>query len=133
VTPTPTDETDDPRWNNLTGDIGTDGSRLYAPCNWQQFDPDYGFVIGTGEYGICIFTPDPAAGTITFVDKRPDPITNPQLTPGPRLGGVDVLDGDTLIATDRNGPIIEHQDLTTGEVRAMVLPRGFVVDRLTIR
>ncbi len=133
MTPAPSDETDDPRWNDLYGDIGTNGHRLYVPCSWQEFDPDTGEVTGTGEYGLCVFTPDPIADTITFVEKRPDPVTNSLLTPGPRLGGVDILNGDTLIATDRNGPIVEHQNLTTGEVRALVLPRGFVVDRLTIR
>jgi hypothetical protein len=133
MAPAPTGETDDPRWNDLYGDIGTDGDRLYVPCSWQEFDPDTGRVVSAGDYGICVFAPDPIAGTITFIEKRPDPVTNSLLTPGPRLGGVDILNGDTLIATDRNSPIVEHQNLTTGEVRALVLPPGFVVDRLTIR
>jgi len=128
LTPQPSEETDDPRWNDLYGDMGTDGVSVYVGCHWK--DPE---TLEIGEVGICIFTTDLVAGTITFDGKLDDPVTNLAFQPGPRLGGLAVVGSDWIIASDRNGSIIEHWDTMTDIVYAVELPREFTVVQLTAR
>lgn len=116
------------RWDDLDGDIASDATDLYVPCTYQG-----------QERGICIFRPDPVAGTIAQIGKLTDPVTNPRFTPGPRLGGVGALAG-TVITSDRFGPVVQFwtqwsaaDPQVPGAVTAMELPRGFVVRRLSIR
>ncbi len=128
LTPTPSAPADDPRWDDLDGDLGSDGTDLYVSCSYEG-----------AEVGICVFRPDFVANTITFMGKLLDPISNLAFTPGPRLGGLDLL-GSTVVASDRNGPIVEHwsgwnlnDPKVLGNVVGFELPREFLVQRLTIR
>ncbi len=113
-------------FDDLDGDMGTDGSYLYIGCS-----------NGGAPAGICRFTatpsPDGSSATFTFEGAVADPITNNGLVPGPRLGGLDFSGSNLLITTDRNGPIVEHVDMSTGHVTGFELPPGYVIDRLTVR
>ncbi|NOT00346.1 MAG: hypothetical protein HOP29_06930 [Phycisphaerales bacterium] len=113
----------------LGGDLGTDGTRLYIPCS-----------VAGGGPRICVFTPTPATGAIAFDGLLDDPITNLAFEPGPRIGGLDVMGSDVLVASDQNGTIIEHwtgwavnDDGADGTVTAVALPAEFTVTRMTIR
>jgi hypothetical protein len=117
-------------FDDVDGDIGTDGTHLYIPL----------YTVMGASRGIGRFTatvgPDGMGGTmvtVTFVDGVADPVTNESLNPGPRLGGLDFIAPDVMVVTDRNGPIVEHWDIVADRVRAYKLPRGFVIDRTCIR
>jgi len=141
LTPVPSNENDDPRWNQLYGDIGSDGTKIYVPCFWQEFDDqEPPNLISEGEYGICAFTPNRVAGTMTFNGKLADPTTNLAFIPGPRLGGLDVLSPDTVVTSDLNGPVVQFwtgwsltDPAMTGTIKALELPREFQAARLTAR
>ncbi|NOS99926.1 MAG: hypothetical protein HOP29_04805 [Phycisphaerales bacterium] len=118
----------DLRWDDLDGDIASDLTDLYVPCTYQG-----------EEWGICIFRPNPAMGTITQIGKLSDPVTNPHFVPGPRLGGIGAMPG-VVVTSDQFGSVVQYWTQwhatdpgVPGAVTAMELPRGFVVRRLTIR
>ena len=130
IQPDPEDpDNEDIRWDDLDGDIGSDGTRLFVACTYDG-----------AEEGICVFTPNPGNGTITYNGKLADPLTTPLFTPGPRLGGLDIAGGG-LLTSDMNGPTVqlwEGWDVgdpeMVGTVKAFELPRHeFVVERLTVR
>ena len=140
MTPTPSDEEDDPRWNDLYGDIGTDGTRIYVGCTWNVIDPVTEEVLAVGEYGICAFTPDPGTGEITYNGKLDDPITNADFDPGPRLGGLDALVSGMIVTSDLNSGIMEYwtdwvlnDPEAIGSIQATELLREYQVARITAR
>lgn len=113
-------------FDDLDGDLATNGVSIYVPC----------FLNGNS-VGICQFTPtlmpDGSDATFVFDGIIADPITNELLSPGPRLGGLEILSGGLLMATDTNGPIIEYFDPSADTVNAVELPREFLVERVTAR
>lgn len=112
-------------FNDVDGDLGTNGTSIYVKC-----------LTGTSVEGICRFTAnfaDPLNPTLAFNEILPDPITNEALIPGPRLGGIDVLPGGIIVASDANGSLIQHFNPATNSVTGFALPREFVAARLTVR
>ncbi|MEE9296396.1 MAG: hypothetical protein V3W34_15745 [Phycisphaerae bacterium] len=117
--------------DDVNGDIGTDGEFLYISCF-----SDTGLRLG-----ICKFSVDLKTEAMACVGILADPISvdNPNLrfglVPGPRLGGLDILADNTLMTTDRNGPIVEYggADAGVNDVKVVQLPREFLVERITAR
>ncbi len=113
-------------FTDLDGDIATDDERLYVGCT-----------LGDGGSAICVFSavvaPDGMTVAMEFHGTIADPISNLGLTPGPRLGGLEIVGDGVLMTTDRNGPIIEFLELATDQVSGVELPRGYVIERLTAR
>ncbi len=140
MTPTPSAEEDDPRWNDLYGDIGTDGTQIFVACTWNTIDPETQIVLDVGEYGICAFTPNPTTGEITFSGKIDDPITNTNFDPGPRLGGLELLAGGMITTSDLNSGIMQYwtgwslsDPAALGTVQATELVREYQVVRISAR
>ncbi len=114
-------------FDNLDGDLGTDGVSVYAGCS-----------LDGSSIGVCVFdvivSPDGTDVVFTFAGVVDDPLTNDGLVPGPRLGGLDLIHAPSvMITSDRNGPIVQYWEMTSDRVRALELPRGFVIDRHTAR
>ncbi len=115
------DETD---FDDVDGDIATDGTNIFVACS------NNGASIGICQFGVEL-AGDGLSVTLTFAGTIDDPITQEGLIPGPRLGGITILEDGRLMATDSNGPIVEYLDLGTDAVQAVKLPTEFVVERLT--
>lgn len=113
-------------FDDLSGDVGTDGVSLYVGCFHEG-----------SSIGICVFsaelTPDGHDADFTFIGVVEDPLTNEMLIPGPRLGGLDFLDPGVMVTADRNGPVVQHWDMSPDTVRAFEMPLGILVDRVSIR
>lgn len=109
------------QFDDIDGDLGTDGERIYVRCSLEGVNQ-----------GIAVFWHDPEFNELVFLELIPDPVTNEYLTPGPRLGGLDLHEGN-LFLSDRNGPVIQYYDPTLDEVKALKLQNGFTVQRLSIR
>ncbi len=116
------DETD---FDDVDGDIGTDGTNLFVGCSLM------GESVGVCEFGIDL-APDGQSVALTFLGTREDPITNDELIPGPRLGGIDFLSSGNMMVSDSNGTIIEYMN-ASGDVEVVELPREFLIERITAR
>ncbi len=119
---------EDGDFDDLFGDISTDGTNILIPCSLTQ-GPNT-------TAGICRFEPDvdilmPANSTLTYIDMIADPVSNYRIEPGPRLGGVEYVDG-TIIASDLNGPVVSYWDVMSDSVEAYELPREFFIERITV-
>jgi len=49
------------------------------------------------------------------------------------LTDASIVGDDVMVTADGNGPVVQHWNMATGQVRGFELPREFLVERLTIR
>ena len=111
------------QFDDVDGDLGTDGTYLFVDCFAEGFS-----------VGICKFETNGE-----FVEIIPNHVSNPNLIPGPRLGGLDIVydadrDLEVLIGADRNGLIVEMADLADGSsLGGYETPHEFQIIRASIR
>ncbi len=116
-------------FDDLFGDMTTDGTHIMMSCSLT--------VGNTTTSGICRFLPtiDPvtlANSTLAFVNMIADPVTNRQIVPGPRIGGIEYV-GGSIIASDLNGPLLTTWNVSSNSVRGVELDREFFIERITAR
>ncbi len=119
-------DVDGTEFDDVHGDIGTDGASIFVGCSLG------GTSIGVCEFQVAL-APDGMSVTFTFLGAGEDPITNGELIPGPRLGGIDILSNGMMVASDTNGTIVEYLDMTSGDVKGVELPREFLIERISAR
>lgn len=115
-------------FDTLFGDMTSDGTHIMMSCSLTAGN--------TTTAGICRFLPtieaNLADSTLQFVDMLADPVTNHQIEPGPRIGGIEYINGE-IVASDLNGPLVTKWNVNADTVQGIELPREFFIERITAR
>jgi hypothetical protein len=111
----------DEEFDYVSGDLATDGTFIYMDCFLDDLS-----------VGICKFDTN---GNLQL-PILPNHVSNVNVIPGPRLGGLDIVyDHDrniqVVVGADKHGVIMEMADLSDGStLGGFVMPREFQVIRL---